>query len=154
MLDIKWIRENPEALVTALIKRGASDDAARFTVEKILDVDESRRAHLGELQLKQERRNAASKEIGNAMRSGDMVRAEELKLEVNEIKTFLSSAEAREREIDIAMLAELAVIPNLPLEAYRSAPTNATMWNCARSAACRSGRTGLRSISRSAKRWA
>jgi seryl-tRNA synthetase len=116
MLDIRWIRENPEALVAALVKRGTSDDDARSTVEKVLDVDESRRAHLGELQLKQERRNAASKEIGNAMRSGDMARAEELKLEVNEIKAFLSSAEARERDIDAAMRAVLAVIPNMPLD--------------------------------------
>lgn len=116
MLDIKWIREKPEALVAALVKRGSSQDDAQQTVDGILKLDEDRRAHLGELQLKQERRNAASKEIGNAMRSGDMALAETLKGEVNEIKTFLSSAEQRERDIDAAMNLALAVIPNIPLD--------------------------------------
>ncbi|MBX3596186.1 MAG: serine--tRNA ligase [Rhizobiaceae bacterium] len=116
MLDIKWIREKPEALVEALIKRGNSAESAQSTVESVLVLDETRRAHLGELQVRQERRNAASKEIGNAMRAGDMARAEELKQEVNDIKAFLQNAEAREREIDAELLNALGVIPNLPLE--------------------------------------
>ncbi|MCO5066191.1 MAG: serine--tRNA ligase [Rhizobiaceae bacterium] len=115
MLDIKWIREKPDALIEALVKRGNSPEAAQSTVAGLLDLDEARRAHLGELQVRQERRNAASKEIGNSMRSGDMKRAEELKQEVNAIKAFLSSAEAREREFDAALENALASIPNLPL---------------------------------------
>jgi seryl-tRNA synthetase len=116
MLDIKWIREKPEALVEALVKRGNSVDNAQSSVASILDLDEARRAHLGELQVRQERRNAASKEIGNAMRAGDMALAEQLKLEVNEIKAFLSNAEARERELDSTLELALAVIPNLPFD--------------------------------------
>jgi seryl-tRNA synthetase len=116
MLDIKWIREKPEVLVEALVKRGNTPDDAQSTVATVLDLDEARRAHLGELQVRQERRNAASREIGNSMRSGDMARAEELKQEVNDIKAFLSNAEARERELDAALDHALANIPNLPLE--------------------------------------
>lgn len=116
MLDIKWIREKPEALVQALVKRGNTLDSSQSTVAGILELDEARRAHLGELQVRQERRNAASKEIGNAMRARDMQHAEELKQEVNEIKTFLSNAEARERELDAALESAVASIPNLPLE--------------------------------------
>ena len=116
MLDIKWIREKPEALVEALVKRGNTPDGAQSIVSSVLDLDEARRAHLGELQVRQERRNAASKEIGNAMRSGDMALAEELKQEVNAIKAFLSSAEERERELDAELETALAVIPNIPLD--------------------------------------
>ena len=71
MLDIKWIREKPEALSAALVKRGWTQDEAAAKVEEIIGHDEARRAHLVALQEKQERRNAASKEIGNAMRSGN-----------------------------------------------------------------------------------
>jgi seryl-tRNA synthetase len=116
MLDIKWIRDNPKALAEALVKRGQSPSAAESAVEEVLALDEGRRAHLGELQVKQERRNAASKEIGNAMRAKDMALADTLKLEVNEIKAWLSNAEQVERDNDKALENALAVLPNIPLD--------------------------------------
>ena len=116
MLDIRWIRENPQALAQALQKRGQSGEAARSVVEDLIARDEARRAHLVALQEKQERRNAASKEIGNAMRAGDSARAEELKIEVAGIKEFIQSGEATERELDKALNDALAIIPNLPLD--------------------------------------
>jgi seryl-tRNA synthetase len=115
MLDIRWIRDNPNALTEALVKRGQSPEAAESTVADLIAKDEARRAHLGELQLKQERRNAASKEIGNAMRAGDSARAEELQAEVRSIKEFIQNGEARERELDKALNDALAVVPNIPL---------------------------------------
>jgi seryl-tRNA synthetase len=115
MLDIKWIRDNPNALAEALVKRGQSSEAAESTVADLIARDEARRAHLGELQLKQERRNAASKEIGNAMRAGDGALAERLKLEVQGIKEFIQSGEATERALDKALNDALAVVPNIPL---------------------------------------
>ncbi|MBE1203782.1 serine--tRNA ligase [Aminobacter carboxidus] len=116
MLDTKWIRENPEALIEALMKRGQSTDAAKSTVEDLIARDEARRAHVSKLQEAQERRNAASKEIGNAMRNGDSALAEKLKTEVAEIKGFIQDGEGRERELDKALDAALAVIPNVPFE--------------------------------------
>ncbi len=115
MLDIKWIRENPQALADALAARGQSPEAARAVVVDVIARDEARRAHLVALQEKQERRNAASKEIGNAMRAGDSARAEELKQEVAGIKEFIQSGEATERALDRAFAEALAVVPNLPL---------------------------------------
>jgi len=116
MLDIKWIRDNPKALVDALVKRSWSSGEAQSTVDGLIAGDEARRAHVSELQVKQERRNAASKEIGNAMRSGDAALAEKLKAEVGEIKAFIQNGEARERELDKALNDALAVLPNVPLE--------------------------------------
>ena len=115
MLDIKWIRENPQLLADALALRGQSAEAARAVVDDVIARDEARRAHLVSLQEKQERRNAASKEIGNAMRAGDNARAEELKQEVAGIKEFIQAGEATERALDKAFHDALAVIPNLPL---------------------------------------
>lgn len=115
MLDIKWIRENPQALAEALVKRQWSAEKAQSTVDELIARDEARRAHLGRLQERQERRNAASKEIGNAMRAGDMAKAEQLKGEVTEIKAFLAGAEAEERRLDQELEDALAVLPNVPL---------------------------------------
>ncbi|TPK81678.1 serine--tRNA ligase [Mesorhizobium sp. B2-4-17] len=116
MLDIKWIRDNPKALVEALTKRSWPAGEAQSTVDGLIARDEARREHVTELQTKQERRNAASKEIGNAMRSGDAALAEKLKAEVGEIKTFIQNGEARERELDKALNDALAVLPNVPLD--------------------------------------
>ncbi|MDP3895741.1 MAG: serine--tRNA ligase [Mesorhizobium sp.] len=116
MLNIRWIRDNPKLLTAALVKRGQSPEAAEATVDDLIMKDEARRAHLGELQVKQERRNAASKEIGNAMRNGDQATAERLKAEVQGIKEFIQNGETRERELDKALNDALAVIPNIPLD--------------------------------------
>jgi seryl-tRNA synthetase len=116
MLDIKWIRENPNALVEALKKRSWSQADAQSTVDAIVAGDEARRTHVLKLQQAQERRNAASKEIGKAMAAKDMDLAEKLKAEVGDIKSFIQDGEAEERRLDKALNDALAVIPNLPLE--------------------------------------
>ncbi len=46
MLDIRWIRENPKALVDALVKRGQSPEAAQATVDDLVARDEARREHV------------------------------------------------------------------------------------------------------------
>ncbi|EKF16975.1 serine--tRNA ligase [Nitratireductor pacificus] len=111
MLDIKWIRENPQALDEALRKRGANPES-----QKLLELDEARRQHLTKLQEAQERRNAASKEIGKAMASGDKALAETLKAEVAELKGFVQEGEAEERRHDAALRDALARLPNIPLD--------------------------------------
>ncbi len=114
MLDIKWIRDNQKALAEALVKRQWSADEAQAKVDELIRMDEARRAHLGKLQEQQERRNAASKEIGNAMRAGNSALAETLKAEVGEIKAYLSGGEAEERRLDKVLDDALAELPNIP----------------------------------------
>jgi len=111
MLDIKWIRENPEALDAALAKRGAEAQSA-----KLIALDEARRSHVGSLQALQERRNAASKEIGKAMAAKDQATADSLKAEVATLKDELQAGEAKERELDEALKYALSVLPNIPLD--------------------------------------
>ena len=116
MLDIRWIRENPQALADALHKRGQSAEVARSTVEDLVSKDEARRTHLTQLQEAQARQNGASKEIGNAIRAGDTALSERLKAEIADLKSFVQSGEATGRELDRALNDALAVIPNVPLD--------------------------------------
>ena len=116
MLDIRWIRENPQALAEALGKRQWTAEEARSTVDDIVAKDEARRGHLAKLQAAQERRNAASKEIGKAMAAKDGATAEALKAEVASLKGFIQDGEATERALDKALEDALAVIPNVPLD--------------------------------------
>ena len=68
------------------------------------------------LQAAQERRNAASKEIGKAMAAKDAALADRLKAEITELKSFVQNGEAEERRLDQALNDALAVIPNVPLD--------------------------------------
>lgn len=111
MLDIKWIRENPHLLDEALQKRGAKPQA-----QAILALDVQRRAHVFKLQEMQERRNTASKEIGQAMAAGDKNLAEKLKLEVSTLKTTFPEAEQEERRLNQELEDILCRLPNVPLE--------------------------------------
>jgi seryl-tRNA synthetase len=111
MLDIKWIRESPEALDRALRNRNAEPAA-----ERLIALDEARRAHIKTLEEAQARRNAASKEIGKAKAQKDEATAQKLMAEVAELKQLLGEAEAKGRELDKALEDALAVIPNVPLD--------------------------------------
>ena len=111
MFDIRWIRENPEAFDKGLARRGLEPQS-----ESLIALDEKRRAHTGRVQEAQQRRNAASKEIGQAMGQGDTEKAEKLKAEVADLKTFLGEAEDTERQINEELKSALEVIPNLPLD--------------------------------------
>jgi seryl-tRNA synthetase len=111
MYDIKWIRDNAAAFDEGRRRRGLEPLS-----ERLLALDDSRRAAIGALQAAQERRNAASKEIGLAMREKDAGRAEALKAEVAELKEDFPRLEQEERERSAALDKALSEIPNTPLE--------------------------------------
>lgn len=109
MLDIKWIRENPEALDAALAKRGAEPLSA-----SLVALDQKRRAVAQAMQDMQSRRNSASKEIGAAMAQKNMELAEKLKAEVASLKDTLPAAEEEERQLTAELNDALSRIPNIP----------------------------------------
>ncbi len=111
MHDIKAIRDNPEAFDEGLRRRGLPARA-----ESLIALDEKRRAAILALQRAQERRNAASKQIGAAMARKDSVAAQDFRAEVAEAKAKMPELEAAERAASTALEAELAAIPNLPLD--------------------------------------
>jgi len=111
MYDIKWIRENAESFDRGLKRRGLEPRA-----EKLFALDDARRWAIAKSQKTQERRNAASKEIGAAMKAGVFLRADALKTEVAELKTALAAYETEEREAIAELDKALAEIPNTPLD--------------------------------------
>jgi len=111
MHDSKWIRENSEAFDRALARRGLDPQA-----QELLIIDERRRAAIGRLEAAQARRNAASKEIGEAKRTGDEAAAGRLKDEVATLKTAIQTLEAEEKAASRELELALAQIPNLPLD--------------------------------------
>jgi len=108
MFDLKWIRENPDALDRSLARRGAEAASAA-----ILRLDTERRGVQTRLQEMQNRRNAASKEIGKAMGEGRANEAEALKQEVGNLKAAVQEAELAERDLSAAMKALLEELPNI-----------------------------------------
>ena len=116
MLDIKWIRDNPGALATALEKRSVAPEEARATEARVVGLDEQRRAQIVRVEEAQARRNAASKEIGKAKAAKDEATAAALMAEVAEIKTFLGGAEDEGRRLDKDLEDALAGIPNVPFD--------------------------------------
>jgi seryl-tRNA synthetase len=111
MYDIKWIRENAELFDIGRQRRGLEPLA-----EKLLSLDDARRAAIAKSQAAQERRNAASKEIGAALKAGDASLSKALKIEVGELKESLAAFETEEREAIAALDKALAEIPNTPLD--------------------------------------
>ena len=111
MFDIRWIREHPEEFDRGMARRGLEPQAAA-----LLALDEERRKILTELQELQNRRNALSKQIGQAMAQGEKARAEELKREVAAMKARIQQLEDLAREKEAELRATLAALPNIPRE--------------------------------------
>ncbi len=111
MHDIKLIRDNPAAFDAGLKARGL--DALSSS---LIALDDRRRKVIAELQGAQERRNAASKEIGAAMGRKDMAAADALKAEVAGLKERLSQGEAEQKLVEAEIRAALETIPNTPAE--------------------------------------
>jgi seryl-tRNA synthetase len=111
MHDIKSIRDNPAAFDAALKRRGLEPLSA-----SLLEIDERRRTAIMASEQAQARRNAASKEIGDAKKAKDDTRAAKLMAEVAELKTTMPQLEAATKAADEELAKELAAIPNLPLD--------------------------------------
>ncbi len=111
MHDIAFIRGNPEAFDAGLTKRGAAPASAR-----ILELDARRREAQTALQQAQNRRNEASKLIGQAMARGDKGGAEALKAEVAAIKESMPAHEDAERAAGAELDELLLTLPNLPAD--------------------------------------
>ncbi len=109
MFDIGWIRDNPQSFDEGLARRGLGPQA-----QSLIDADEARRKHIGDVQEAQEARNAASKTIGAAKAKGDDAAASAAIGEVAKLKAFLQTGEAESARLSQVLNDALSVIPNLP----------------------------------------
>ena len=111
MHDIRFIRDNPDAFDRALARRGLPPQAQR-----LIALDEKRREKILALEIAQARRNAASKEIGEAKKTKDEEKAKGLLIEVAALKESIPVMEAQEKAASKELENALAEIPNLPLD--------------------------------------
>ena len=105
MLDLRWLRDDPEDFDRALSRRGLPPQAARLAA-----LDAAHRALQTELQEQQARRNALSREIGQGRARGEDMSA--AMAEVAALKSAVQRGEEALRERAAALDAELAGLPN------------------------------------------
>jgi seryl-tRNA synthetase len=111
MHDIRFIRDNPDTFDRALARRGLPPQAQR-----LIALDEKRREKILALETAQARRNAASKEIGEAKKAKDEEKAKGLLIEVAALKESIPAMEAQEKAASKELENALAEIPNLPAD--------------------------------------
>ena len=92
----------------------ASRRVPAATLNRVLSLDEQRRAAIQKLQEAQARRNAASKEVGQAKAKKDEAEAKRLMDEVANLKGAIQTGEADEKRLDDELRNLLAAIPNTP----------------------------------------
>src|SRR5579871_5197405 len=107
MLDIKLIRENPEA-VRAAIKAKRSEDV----VDQVLSLDRDRRAIIQDVEAKKSLRNTVSEEIAKLKRAKE--NADQKIAEMKAVGDDIAALDNQLREKDLALELLLLSIPNIP----------------------------------------
>ena len=110
MLDIKFVRENPDLVDKACESR----QNAHWDREKFFELDEERRSVISEVETLQAERNAVSKQIGLLMREGKKEEAEAAKEQVAANKDRIARLDQRRGEVEEELTALVAAIPNIP----------------------------------------
>ena len=109
MLDLKYVRENPDAVRRAMeLKKEAGD------LEGLLKMDQQRRDLLKEVEDLKQTRNRVSKEIGK--QGADSEGAQQKKEEMRAVSTKIKELDDQLRQIDIKMEYLLLSLPNIPDE--------------------------------------
>ena len=108
MIDIKKLRDDFDATAAALARRGV----AKETLQKAKDLDETRRALVGETEALKAKRNAASKEIGKIAKDGGDIAA--AKDEMRKVGDRIAEIDRELAQVDHDLRETLLMIPNVP----------------------------------------
>lgn len=111
MLDIKFVRNNPDA-VKENIKKKFQDEKLPL-VDEVLALDKENREIKQEVEELRANKNKISKEIGALMASGKKEEAEEVKKEVAKNATKIEELSAREKEVEEKIKTNMMIIPNI-----------------------------------------
>jgi seryl-tRNA synthetase len=116
MLDLKFIRENPEIVKNAIKAKRESD-----RVDEIIALDENRRTHIQEGEALKAKRNDVSGKIG-AMKKAGQDAAPQI-AEMNIVKNRIQTIDEELKEIETQLSALLLTVPNIP---HPSVPLGST----------------------------
>ena len=111
MIDIKFLRENPDA-VKENIRKKFQDEKIEL-VDEVIKLDEERRATQQEADDLKALRNKISKEIGTLMQQGRKEEAEEKKKEVALDAEKLAALDEKQKELEEKTTKIMMVIPNI-----------------------------------------
>ena len=111
MLDIKFVRENPE-IVKQNIRNKFQDNKLEL-VDKVIELDKENREIKQEVEALRAERNKTSKQIGALMAQGKRDEAEEVKKQVAASGARIDELSAREKEVEEELLKNMMVIPNI-----------------------------------------
>lgn len=133
MLDIKFIRENPEIVKENIKKK--YQDAKLPLVDEVIDLDAKRRAAVAEADQLRSARNALSKKIGMLMGQAKkdpskLEEAEAVKKEVTEDAERLSQLEKLEAELESELHKRMLQIPKSSTPLCLWGRMTPAMWRC------------------------
>ena len=111
MLDIKFVRENPDAVKENIKKK--FQDAKLPLVDEVIELDKQARALQQEADELRAKKNAIAKQIGALMAQGKKEEAEEVKKEVAKNAARLAELEAQEPQVREELKKKMMVIPNI-----------------------------------------
>jgi seryl-tRNA synthetase len=111
MLQVNFIKANREEVLKGLAKKHFTESAL---VDTIISLDDERKKLQFEMDERQSKINSFSKEIGQLMAKGEKRMAEEKKLEVASLKSFLQPVSDQLNIIQNSLQENLIKLPNLP----------------------------------------
>ena len=111
MIDIKFLRENPDVVKENIKKK--FQDKKLALVDEVIELDKKARAAKGEADSLRANRNKISKEIGGCYARGERDKAEELKAQVAADGEKLTELEKKEVELNEKVTEIMMVIPNI-----------------------------------------
>ncbi len=111
MLDIKFVRENPEVVKQNI--RNKFQDEKLELVDRVLALDKENREIKQEVEALRANKNKISKQIGALMGQGKKEEAEQVKKQVAESSQRMAELDAREKEVEKELREMMLVIPNI-----------------------------------------
>ena len=113
MLQVSYIRDNKEKVVTALAKRNMD---VKTLVEEVIQLDENRRSTQVALDNTLAEANKLSSAIGDLMKSGEKAKAEILKLKTVQLKETSKELAEKSEALANELLQKMYLLPNLPAD--------------------------------------
>ncbi len=111
MLDIKFLRENPDVVKKNIENKFQNDKLA--LVDEVIELDQKKRDAQQEADNLRANRNKISKQIGALMAQGKKEETEEVKKQVAESASRLAELEKLEKELDEKIMNIMLIIPNI-----------------------------------------
>ncbi|MBR6823382.1 MAG: serine--tRNA ligase [Clostridia bacterium] len=111
MLDIKFLRENPDIVRQNI--RNKFQDSKLPLVDEVIALDRENRDIKGEVEALRAQRNRLSKEIGGLMKQGKKDEAEQVKAQIAKDAERMEELDEREKVVEEELKKRMMVIPNI-----------------------------------------